>query len=289
MALSAATHNGMHTNLHQVLNAAVLRILRPLIRMLLRHGIPFGVFADIARRVYVEVADTEFPIAGRKQTKSRISVLTGLSRKEVLRVKRLPSLDDAASAARYHRAARTISGWLRDSAFAAADGRPAALPIDGAPASFSELVKRYSGDIPVRAVLDEMERVGAVERLDDGRVRLVQRAYVPRNGEAEKINILGSDVTDLIRTIEHNIEAPPERAFFQRKVSYDHMPAELLPALQRLASQRAQALLEELNNWMATRDREGQALRRGEQHKRAGVEIHYFEDDPPKESQDENL
>lgn len=273
----------MRGELHQVLNAAVLRILRPLVRILLHHGIPFGVFADIARRVYVDVADGEFPIPGRKQTNSRISILTGLSRKEVLRVKRLPTLDDAASAARYHRAARTISGWLRDKTFADKRGLPASLPVDGAKNSFTELVKRYSGDIPVRAVLDELERVGAVERLADGRVRLVQRAYVPSSGEEEKIDILGSDVSDLIRTIEHNLECPAEDAFFQRKVSYDNMPAETLPELQRLAGQRAQALLEELDDWMAARDRENVPSHIGERRKRAGIEIHYFEDDPLKE------
>ena len=273
----------MHGKLHQVLNAAVLRILRPLVRILLRHGIPFGVFADIAKRVYVEVADAEFPIPGRKQTKSRVSVLTGLSRKEVLRVKRLPSLDDATAAARYHRAARTISGWLRDKAFTDRKGRPAVLPLDSGKSSFTELVKRYSGDIPVRAVLDEMERVGAVERLANGGVRLVQRAYVPSGSEEAKINILGSDVADLIQTIEHNLAATGEKAFFQRKVSYDHLPAAVLPEFQRLAGQHAQSLLEELNDWLATRDREGTPLQPGEQRKRAGLEIHYFEDDAPPE------
>lgn len=273
----------MHSKLHSVLNAAVLRILRPLIRILLRHGIPYGVFADIAKRVYVDVSDEEFPIPGRKQTNSRISILTGLSRKEVLRVKRLPSLDDTAAAARYHRAARTISGWLRDKNFTDGKGQPAVLPIDGAKASFTALVKQYSGDIPVRAVLDEMERVGAVERLADGRVHLVQRAYVPSSSEEEKINILGSDVADLIRTIEHNLAATPEQAFFQRKVCYDNLPADVLPELQRLSNRRAQALLEELDDWMSARDREDTALQPGEQRKRAGIEIHYFEDDAPKE------
>ncbi len=273
----------MHSKLHQVLNAAVLRILRPLVRILLQHGIPFGVFADIAKRVYVEVADSEFPIPGRKQTKSRVSVLTGLSRKEVLRVKRLPSLDDANAAARYHRAARTISGWLRDKDFTDRKGQPAVLPLDSGKSSFTELVKRYSGDIPVRAVLDEMERVGAVERHENGGIRLVQRAYVPSGSEEAKINILGSDVADLIQTIEHNLAATAEQAFFQRKVSYDHLPAEVLPEFQRLAGQHAQSLLEELNDWLATRDREGSPLQPGEQRKRAGLEIHYFEDDAPLE------
>ena len=273
----------MHSKLHQVLNAAVLRILRPLIRILLHHGIPYGVFADIAKRVYVDVSDEEFPIPGRKQTNSRISILTGLSRKEVLRVKRLPSLDDTTAAARYHRAARTISGWLRDKSFTDNKGQPAALPIDGPKASFTALVKQYSGDIPVRAVLDEMERVGAVERLADGRVHLVQRAYVPSSSEEEKLNILGSDVADLIRTIEHNLTATQEQAFFQRKVCYDNLPADVLPELQRLSNRRAQALLEELDDWMSARDREDIALQPGEQRKRAGIEIHYFEDDVPKE------
>ncbi|HEY7528298.1 MAG TPA: DUF6502 family protein, partial [Candidatus Deferrimicrobiaceae bacterium] len=207
----------MKTQVTQALSAAIITLLRPLVKILLRNGIPFGAFADFAKRVYVETAAKEFAIPGRKPSNSRVSILTGLSRKEVLRVKRLPPPDDLGAAERYSRAARVLSGWLRDRRFADAYGDPAVLRLEGKGASFTELVKSYSGDEPARAVLDELVRVGAVERIDGGRVRLVERAYIPKGGEVDKIGILGADVADLVSTIDHNIGRgnPP---FFQRKV-----------------------------------------------------------------------
>src|SRR3970040_2984791 len=97
----------------RALSAAVTTLLRPLVRLLLRNGASYGTFSDLAKRVYVDVAREEFGIPGRKQSKSRVSIITCLSRKEVLRVKRLPGTDDMGALQRYNLAARAISGWAR--------------------------------------------------------------------------------------------------------------------------------------------------------------------------------
>ena len=98
----------MSKTLVQALSAATLRILRPLVRVLLRNGISYKTFADLAKWVYVDVATRDFGLPGRKQSVSRVSVITGLSRKEVSRVQDLPRPDDAAEEERYNRAARVI-------------------------------------------------------------------------------------------------------------------------------------------------------------------------------------
>jgi hypothetical protein len=180
------------------LSAAVLRLLRPLVRILLRNGVSYSTFSDFVKWVYVDVAGKEFGIEGRKQSASRVSVITGLSRKEVMRVRKLPKPDDSASAERYNRAARVIAAWRRDRNFLDAEGKPAPLPMTGPGVSFSELVKRFSGDVPVRATLDELIRVGAVERLEDGSVSLLTRTYIPESSDADKLHILGTDVAHLI-------------------------------------------------------------------------------------------
>lgn len=269
----------MGQGLTNVLSSAVIKVLRPLLRILLRNGVPYGAFADLAKRVYVDVATEEFGLPGRKQTKSRVSVLTGLSRKEVLRVSRLAAPDDEGTAERYSRAARVIGGWVRDKRFADATGNPAALPFEGSGATFGELVKSYSGDATARAVLDELLRVGAIGRGQDGRVSLIARSYIPRTGEAEKIGILGADVAELVSTIDRNIRNPKE-SFFQRKVCYDNLPAEALPGLRALAGERSQELLELLDRWMSERDRDANPSVTGTGRRRAGVGIYYFEDDP---------
>ncbi len=148
-------------------------------RILLRNGVSYSTFADFVKWVYIDVAGKEFDIKGRKQSTSRIAVITGLSRKEVLRVRQLPRPDDRASTEKYNRAARVIAAWRRDRDFLDAEGKPAPLPMAGPDVSFSELVKRFSGDVPVRATLDELIRVGAVERLEDGRVSLTHPDLYP--------------------------------------------------------------------------------------------------------------
>ncbi len=264
------------------LTAAVAMLLRPLVRMLQRSGVPYSVFADIAKRTYVEVAQEQFLLPGRKQSVSRISILTGLTRKEVSRLQTLPCIAGSDALDRYNRAARVIAGWVRDREFSSADG-PCELPLhaQGVP-NFAALVRRYSGDMPPRAMLDELQRVGAVECVNDS-VRLVGRAYVPRSGEHEKLAILGSDVADLINTIDHNIctidrsicGAPPR---FQRKVAYDNLPMHALTDLRALSRERGQALIEDLDRAFARADRDTNRAQRGTGRVRAGVGVYYFEE-----------
>jgi Family of unknown function (DUF6502) len=269
----------METRLHNAIEAAIFRLLRPLVRLLLRHGISFGVMADVVKQVYVDVAFQEFGLPGRKQTTSRVSVITGLSRKEVARLRRLNRRSDQETRQRYNRAARVISAWVREEEFLDANGQPAPLPVEGDRTSFGALVRRYSGDMPVRAILDELLRVHAVERLEDGRIRLLARSYVPAAGEVEKLGILGTDVADLIATIDWNLRHPSTESYFQRKAQYDNLPNEVMSELQILAREHAQAVIEQLDRWMAARDRDVNPTIQGTGRKRAMLGIYYFEED----------
>lgn len=260
-----------------IIARALARLLTPLVRILLRHGVSFGAFSDLLKRVYVTVAERDFTMPGRKQTTSRVAVLTGLHRKEVARLRRLPADAPDAMDERYNRAARVLSGWLRDPDFRDASGEPAELALDTAD-GFPALVQRYSGDMPARAVLDELERVGSVARTPGGGVRLVQHGYVPARDTAQKLQILGTDTRDLIATIEHNLEAPPEDARFQRKVSYDNVPEEHVQEFRALAARRSQELLEELDRWLAARDRDRAAGVEGTGRVRLGLGIHQIEE-----------
>lgn len=265
----------------QALRDALRKLLRPLVRLLLHYGLPFGSFSELAKQVYVDVAAQEFQISGKKQTDSRISVLTGLTRKEVKQVKlqlAAPEEDENDSTARYNRAARVISGWIKDRSFLDGWGEPALLPIEGEGATFTHLVEAHSGDVPVRAILDELLRVEAIERLDDGRVRLLQKAYVPNSSEVDKLSILGMDTALLLQTISHNLQAQTDQAYFQRKVAYTNLPAEALPELHRLTHQHGQALLEELNAYLSSQDRDMNPHVEGTGQHYAGVGVYFFAD-----------
>ncbi|MFZ1802718.1 MAG: DUF6502 family protein, partial [Nitrospira sp.] len=166
-----------HATPVQALSASTLQLLRPLVRILLRNNVSHRTFAELAKQVYVEVANAEFAIPGKKQTVSRIAILSGLTRKEVQQLLTLPPNSHSNADEEYHRASRVITGWLRDPKYGDGKGHPRPLSMEGKGGSFSQLVKRYSGDIPVRALLDELVRVGAVKHLKDGRIGLVARGY----------------------------------------------------------------------------------------------------------------
>jgi hypothetical protein len=269
----------MKQDAKHALLAAVLKLLQPLIRILLRNGIPFGTFADLAKHVYVKMAMEEFGLPNRKQTASRVSIITGLTRKEVSRIQGLSEIENEETIERYNRAARVVSGWVRDSRFLDSNGQPAVLPVEGNGVSFSELVRHFSGDMPVRAVLDELDRVGVIDHLPDGRIRLLSRAYIPVTGEVEKLGILGTDVRDLICTIDNNITREADQRLLQRKVSYDNLPDDIIPEFRKLSSQKGQSLLEELDDWLSQHDRDNNPSVSGTGRHRAGIGIYYFEED----------
>ena len=272
----------------KAIKAAIARLLIPLVRVILRYGIPYGAFAEIAKRVYVDVALDEFAIPGRKPTISRASVITGLSRKEILRIRRLPDIGEDDPAQSYNRAIRVIGGWVRDSDFTGKDGEPEPLPFEGGRRSFAALVRRYSGDVTPRAILDELLRVESVERTDDGEIKLRSRAYVPADGDSEIISIMGSDVADLISTIDHNLRETPKNSWFQLKVSYDNLPAEPLARFRTLSTKESRKLLEIFDRELSAMDRETNPKSRGTGRYRAGVSIYYFEESISDEEPDES-
>lgn len=268
----------MKTKQSQALSAATLQLLHPLVRILLRNNVSHQTFGEWAKQAYVDVANAEFGIEGKKQTISRIAILTGLTRKEVQRLLQPPPNGERSTGEEYHRAARVITGWVRDPDFGDGKGHPHPLRMEGKRASFSELVKRYSGDIPVRAMLDELLRVGAVKELKDGRICLLSRGYVPQKSSTEKLNILGTDTADLIATIDHNLHVKPSKPRFQRKVMYDNVPVEAANEFRVLAAAQGQELLEAVDRWLSHRDRDVNPSSKGSGRARVGLGIYHFEE-----------
>lgn len=261
---------------------AVVTLLRPLVRILLRNGVPYGAFTDLVKRAYIDVAMKEFQVPGRKQSKSRVATITGLSRKEIQRILTLPKEQkNRDGVACYNRAARVVFGWVHDKKYATAIADTAELPFEGASPSFSGLVKEYSGDVPPRAILDELLQVGVVSRNDKGVIKLLERAYIPTIGEAEKLLLLGRDVAGLLSSMDRNIHEREKPPRFQHKVFYDNLSEEAAEELQVLLEGKGQALLAQLDQWMAEHDRDVNPSAGGTGQKAAGIGIYYFEEDIP--------
>ena len=264
--------------INETLAQAILRILHALARLLLRHGMPLRTFMELAKRAYVNVALREFAIPGRRPSISRAALLTGLTRKEVQRLADAPEELGGDGYAAHSRAARVVAGWVRDADFGTPGGEPNDLGFDAGAASFASLVRRYGGDVPPRAVLDELMRVGAVVRTPDDRLRLNARVYIPRASEIGKLMILGADVSYLINTIDHNLQEGGAVPRFQRKVMYDNVPLEALEEFRTLTQRHAQELIELLDAWLARHDRDVNPAVRGSGRVRVGLGIFAFEE-----------
>jgi hypothetical protein len=133
--------------------------------------------------------------------------------------------------------------------------------------------------MPARAVLDELIRAGAVRRREDGRFEPIARGYVPHQSVIDKVDILGTDVADLVDTIDHNMQHGADDPRFQRKVMYHSIRADALPAFRKVSAALAQALLEKLDRWLASHDDLDTAHAVADTPlSRVGVGIYYFEE-----------
>lgn len=264
----------MEINTKELLAKAAVTVLKPLVRALIRNDVTHSEFAELVRQTYVDVAYDHYSIPGRKTTFSRVAVLTGLSRKEVVRLTRQREENKLLIKTSPNRAARVVNGWLKDPDFKAENGKPRSLPLQGKKGSFAALVARYSGDITLGAVLDELLRVGVVSQDEDDCVTLNSLGYVPQENELEKIRIMSVCAGDLLDTAVNNLLSDPADARFQRQIIHENVPASVVREFKKRSSEQSSALLQTLNANLFEQKGE---LPDGEESMRVGLGIYYFE------------
>lgn len=225
-------------------------ILTALIRTLLRNGMSYGEFDQVARKSFVDVAFDAFSTPGKKQTVSNVAILTGLNRKEVKKLHLLDVDQADENTKQYNRSIRVLGGWINDPLFLRKDGNPRDLEYDGA-GSFSELVRKYSGDMPVVAMQKALTRSANIKFTEDNKLRLLSHAYLPSDDPVEKLAILGVDTRQLIETIDHNLSAAEEALHFQRKASNPKVSRDSIPEIKRFLQRKGQAFLEEVDLYLS--------------------------------------
>jgi hypothetical protein len=267
--------------------AALRRLLRPLVRRMIAYGVTYPAFAQLAKQVFVEVAEAEFALAFKRQTDSRIALVTGVARKEIAQLRRrraaageLPDIEETV-------VTHVIGRWLAGPPYATPDGTPRRLPYEGTGPrvpSFARLVREIGGDIPVRAVLDELLRIGSAHLGADGDVELRREAHIPADGAEGRFTLLGSDPGELFGTIAHNIEHPDD-AWLQRKVSYDHVGADALPALREEARQAGLEFVRRANALVSSYDRDRTPDAPAGARTRVAIGVYYYEEPVAPESE----
>lgn len=208
------------------------RLFKPIATMLLRNFIPYKTAAKWLKQAYVDVAqnNAEFAVKGKKHTKSRISVITGLTRVDVDNVLKMPRLVNA-SEQNWNRATKVISGWISDPDYLE-NGEPRLIPLTG-DHSFETLVKKYSGGITPRAVIDELKHIKAIV-VEDDQLKLLNKEYIYNAGKDQIISLENISIAagGLLDTLTHNTNVENTDKMFQRTIIQRKVPDSLVKPLE---------------------------------------------------------
>ena len=269
----------MNDSVKNGLLAAYSKLLRPLIRILLRHGVTYAELSEVVKTVFVNVAAQEFRVPGKKMSKARIAIVTGLTRKEVQRLTSPEQKEKFQLRTNLSRIGRVLTGWHTDPEYTGPYGLPLEVRYDSdnpKDVTFVKLVQQYSGDMTPRAMLDELLRVGAVVETDHNWFKVIRREYVPQTLEPDFLERAGRGIHDFIHTVEENLERTEgEPGRYERTVRADGgMKAEDAPMFAAYVNDKCQALLEEIDNWLTNLEKPD--VKKGDVVIQTGVGIYHF-------------
>jgi hypothetical protein len=216
---------------------------------MLARGITYPYLSDLLKGLFVDVAECDFRLDGRRPTDSRVSLVSGVHRKDVSRLRASPPRADEPPPGVVTLGSQVVARWLGDPRYQAEEGGPLALArlsSEGGERSFESLVAGVNSDIRSRVVLDEWIRLGVVHLDAQGRVQLNTGAFVPRHGADEKAHYLGLNLADHASASVHNLldGTPP---FLERSVHYTGLSAAAVERLAQLSERQGMKALQSLN------------------------------------------
>jgi hypothetical protein len=233
----------------EALLKAARRLLRPLVRLMMGSGLTFPVVVDALRRLFVDVAVTEILTESKSRTDSRISLLTGVHRKEIKRLREIPA--DIAEAPRVvSLASQIVALWVGSAEFTDAAGQPLPLKRGGATAeaaTFEALVESVTTDVRPRAVLDDLLSHGVAYMDAMGQVHLNTEAFIPRPGGEAQLFYYARNLHDHVAAATANISAADTPPFLDRSVHYDGLTPEQAAELEAYARAAALRALLDVN------------------------------------------
>ena len=228
----------------------VLRtLLSPVERFCLRHSVKVQEVVEGLKVALVDNAVAELESMGEKVNMSRLSVMTGLHRRDIKRIfhdRELRSFEDDFLN-------RIIGLWAHGRSYAGEDGSPRALSYSGEDSEFRELVASVSQDIDARSILFELERMGAIERQGD-LVHLLFEAKLVRDDADAAYDLLARDINDLSRSVEQNVLNQDEIPNLHARTRYDNVMLEKLPEIRRWLLKRGSEFHRDVREYLSAYD-----------------------------------
>jgi hypothetical protein len=256
--------------------AALKRVVDPLVDLMLDAGITVHEFSQIMRESSVRTAARRVAKETGRDSKSRVAIITGLARSEVARI--LKS-EDASPRKRLaqHPARKVLAAWFDDPRFLAANGDPAVLPIFGKRRTFEQLVAIHSRGIPVRAMLDELTQIDAVERLEDQRVKAKSRFPILTGMTGRAIGVIGERTRDLLDTLINNLRRTSTPLF--EGTAFAETNVETVSLIRREIAEQGANFINSANSLFSRSSTKAKNLVAKRSPKfRLGVTVYYFQD-----------
>lgn len=277
----------MQEKLKQQVLDAFLLVMRPIVRILLRYGIGYREFVEVAKLAYVDIASSDFGLRGRPTNISRIAVMTGLTRKEVKRLRDKIESGDYKISVKTTPLADVLHHWHAQDEFTDSSGRPLKLPFNGEGKSFSNLVKNFGGDIPAGAMRTELKRVGAVEEDSDGNLSVTRRSIHPADEHDKLLMLLVHGAYTVLTNIAHNTDPESKSDSWASKIAFTTTSAkEHSVQLRRIAKDRVSEFAEAFDDLFIAYEALHEAKPPTDETNPVAVGIFYFEETDPNANYD---
>jgi hypothetical protein len=260
--------------------AALKQLLEPLTDLLLDTGITVQEFNQAVKESAVKIATTRVMGETGRESKSRVAIMTGLARSEVTRILKLRG---TASKQRLEQnpARRVLAAWFDSPDFADDHGEPATLPIFGRRRSFERLVEKYGGGIPVRAMLDELTQINAVERLADQNIKARARVPISTGLTARSIAAVGERGRDLLGTLTRNVRQSKD-PLFEATALVDDTEPDMVSLARREITEQGENFITAAASLLSRVRKKPRIKAMGSQKQvRLGVTVFYFQDEVP--------
>ena len=240
----------MSETLKNALQNACRTLLRPIALLLLKGGMTWKEFSDLSKSVFVSVATDEFGIRGRPTNVSRVSILTGISRKEVKRQRDMLNAESPITTTKTTDATRLLSGWHQEPLYLCGDGQPLAIPASGPAPSFEALFQRFGGDTPEQTLIRELKNAGSIGENDNGDLVALRRYHMPAEMDERIVRFFGTNLHDHARTLGNNMTTDREQRLLEGFAVDDRVHPDAVDSFRHYLDERGQQFLEEIDAWL---------------------------------------
>jgi hypothetical protein len=273
----------MQNDIQRQILGAMLLVLRPIARVLLKAGIGYREFAEISKTAFVDVAGKDYGLRGRPTNISRVAVMTGLTRKEVRRIRDKMEAGDAIGLTKLAPMSQVMHRWFTEDEYTSENGVPRILDFDNGSPSFAGLVKKFGGDIPPGAMRTELKRMGVVEELESGQLKAASRTVVGLEDHEKLVRGLAHVLYPASLALDHNISVHSSDdlpwahvSAFTRAVNDSDVRR-----IRRVCSDKATGLVESVDDFLAAYETLHEMGDSEGQTRAVGVGVFYFEDESP--------